>query len=158
MKTLAKKATKWMAAIVIAPISLSLGMAQEVRAAEPACSQNGPMIKNLMALTYRAPCSQKAVPQGLTKKEAKRLAATAESSQDHLKLAIYYRAEADRLEAQAAGYQEAAAAFRRGPVVKNLMAPSTTGRYEFFAKGFRNEAKSDRLLAATHEREAVATL
>ena len=62
------------------------------------------------------------------------------------------------LDAQAAGYEEAAAAYRRGPIAKYLMAPSTPGRYEFLAKGFRNEANSDRLLAASHKKEAVATL
>ena len=158
MKTLPKKATKWMTAIAIALFGLFLGTVREARAAEPACSQNGPMIKNLMALTYRAPCSQAAVPQGLTKKEVKRLTATAESSRDHSKLASYYRTEADRLDAQAAGFEEAATAYRRGPIIKNLMAPSTAGRYEFFAKGLRDEAKSDRVLAASHEREALATL
>jgi hypothetical protein len=116
------------------------------------------MIKNLMALTYRAPCAQAAAPQGLTKNEVKRLTATAESREDHLKLASYYKAEADTLDAQAEGYEEAAAAYRGGPIVKNLMAPSTAGRYEFLAKGFRDKAKSDRLLAASHETEAVATL
>src|SRR6266705_3260324 len=103
MKTLLKKATKWMTAIAIALFGLFLGTVPEARAAEPICSQNGPMIKNLMALTYRAPCSHEAVPQGLTKKEAKRLAATAESREDHLKLVRYYNAEAGRLDAQAAG-------------------------------------------------------
>ena len=57
-------------------------------AAEPAAPQNGPMIKNLMALTYRAP-ARAAVPQGLTKREVKKLAAIAELREDHLKLAGY---------------------------------------------------------------------
>jgi hypothetical protein len=127
---------------------------------EPACSENGPVIKNLMALSYRTPWAV-AVPHGLTKKDAKRLSATAERREDHLKLAAYYKAEADRLDAEAAGYENAAAAYRRAPIAKNLAAPSTPGRYEFFAKGLRNEAKSDRALATSHEevaRDAVATL
>jgi hypothetical protein len=147
MKTLAKNATKWMTAIVIPLFGLFLGTVQEARAAELACSQNSPMVKNLMALSYRAPCAQAAVPQGLTKDKVKRLAATAESREGHLKLVRYYKAQADMLDVQAAGYEEAAAGYRRGPIVKNLMAPSTAGRYEFFAKGFRDKAKSDRALA-----------
>ena len=161
MKTSVKEATKWMTAIAIALVGLFLGTAREVRAAEPACSQNGPMIKNLMALSYRAPCAQKAVPQELTKNDVKRLAATAESREDHLKLARYYKAQADMLDAQAVGYEEAAGVYRRGPIVKNLMAPSTAGRYEFFARGFRDEAESNRALAESQEemaKEAVARL
>jgi hypothetical protein len=64
METLAKEATKWMTAIAIALFGLFLGTVREARAAEPACSQNSPMIKNQMALTYRAPCAEPAVPQG----------------------------------------------------------------------------------------------
>lgn len=127
---------------------------------EPACSENGPVIKNLMALSYRTPCAV-AVPHVLTKKDVKRLTATAERPEDHLKLAAYYKAEADARDAEAAGYEQAAAAYRRAPIAKNLAAPSTPGRYEFFAKGLRNEAKSDRVLATSHEemaRGAVATL
>ena len=73
------------------------------------------MIKNLMALTCRAPSAQAARAQGLTKKDVKRLSATAESPKGHLKLAAYYRAEADPLDTQASGYEEAAAAYWRGP-------------------------------------------
>lgn len=161
MFTSIKHKSKWTMVGAIALFGLFLGTVREARAAEPGCSQNGPMIKNLMALTYRAPCAQASVPQGLTAKQAKRLAATAELREDHLKVARYYNTEADRLNAQAGGYEEAAAAYRRGPFVKNLMAPSTPGRYEFLAKGLRDEAKSDRALAAPHEemaREAVARL
>lgn len=127
-------------------------------AAQPAFSQNGP--NNLMSPTYRAPVAQAAVPQELSRKQVKRLAATAESAADHLKLANYFRAEANSLEARATAYEKAATNLRNGPMVKNLTAPSTPGRYEFIAKGFRDEAKSDRSQAAAHEEMArkVASL
>ena len=126
--------------------------------AVPAFAQNGP--KNLMSPTYRAPVAQAAVPQEPTRKQVKRLAATAESAADHLKLANYFQAEANSLEARAAAYEQAAATLRNGPLVKNLTAPSTPGRYEFIAKGFRDEAKADRSQAAAHEEMAreVASL
>ena len=126
--------------------------------AEPAFSQNGP--KNLMSPTYRAPMAQVAVPQELTRKQVKRLAATAESAADHLKFANYFQAEANSLKARATAYEKAAATLRNGPLVKNLTAPSTPGRYEFIATGFRDEAKSDRSQAAAHEEMAkeVASL
>ena len=126
--------------------------------AEPAFSQNGP--KNLMSPTYRAPIAQAAVPQELTRKQVKRLAATAEAAADHLKLANYFQAEANSPKARATAYEKAAATLRNGPLVQNLTAPSTPGRYEFIATGFRDEAKSDRSRAAAHEEMAreVASL
>lgn len=125
-------------------------------AAEPA-SQNTPMIKNLMALTYRAPAVQAAVPRELTKRDVKKLAATAKSAEDHLKIAGYYNAQADRLEANAAGYEEAAARYQHSPLVKNLMSPTTPGRYAFIAKGYREEASSNRAQAVSHEQMAKNT-
>src|SRR6516164_4452863 len=126
--------------------------------AVPAFAQNGP--KNLMSPTYRAPVAQAAVPQELTRKQVKRLTATAESVADHLRLANYFQAEANSAEARATAYERAAETLRNGPMVKNLTAPSTPGRYEFIAKGFRDEAKSDRSQAAAHEEMAreVASL
>jgi hypothetical protein len=93
--------------------------------------------------------------EGLTDKEAKRLTATAESPTAHLLLAEFYSAKADRLEARAAGYEEAAAAYRNGPAIKNLASPTTAGRYEFFARTMRGEAESNRALATLHEHMAL---
>ena len=159
MKTLHVSKT-WTPVGASALFSLFLGLVANVWAAEPAVSQSGPLIKNPTALTYRAPATITAVPQGLTRREAKKLAATAESRQNHLTLAAYYNADADRLDAKGAACEEAAASYGRGPVIKNLMAPNTAARYEGFAKGFRAEAKADRKLAAYHEQmaTAVATL
>lgn len=150
MRTSIPHVGEWTAAAAIALLGLAW-------AVQPAFSQSGP--KNLAAPTYRAPAAQAAVAQGLTKKEVNRLSATAQTREDHLKVAGYYKAEADKLDAQATGYEEAAATYRRGPNVKNLIAPTTAGRYEFFAKRFREEARSNRALATSHEQmAAVATL
>lgn len=113
-----------------------------------------------MSPTYRAPIAQAAPSRELTRKQVKRLAATAESVADHMKLANYYQAEANSLEARATAYENAAATLRNGPMVKNLTAPGTPGRYEFTAKGFRDEAQFDRSQAAAHEAMAreVASL
>ena len=51
-------------------------------------------------------------------------------------------------------YPEAAAAYRNGSNVKNLMSPTTPGRYEYMAKELREEARSNRQLAAAHEQMA----
>jgi hypothetical protein len=113
-----------------------LAVVQNARAVEPAGSRNSPVI---------------------TRTEVKDLAKTAKSAEDHLKIAKYYNAQADRLEANAAGYEEAAARYRNGPMVKNLMSPTTPGRYDFYAKGFREDASSNRALASSHEEMAKTT-
>jgi len=116
-------------------------------AAKPTPSQ-GPLPKNLASPAYRAPVTQ-AVPE-FTKKDAKRLATAAESAADHMKLANFYRGEAEALDARGAAYEQAASAFRNGPFVKNLAAPTAPARWEFEAKGFREEAASNRARAAAH--------
>ena len=78
----------------------------------------------------------------------------AKTPEDHVRIAAYCKAKAERLDAEAVGYEEAAAAYRHGPVVKNLMAPNTAARYDYMAKGFREEAQSNRELAASREQMA----
>lgn len=151
------QAPKLTKAIPIVLFALMAGTVRNARGAQPDCAQSGPMIKNLMALTYRAPCAQTAAAKEFTRKDARQLAATAESRADHLQLAAYYSAQADRLDSEAVGYEAAAAALRHGPAVKNLTAPTAPARYDYFAKGLRQEAKSNRSLAASHAQAAEQT-
>ena len=123
------------------------------RAAEFAV-ERGPYVKNLMSPTYRAPAAPLTTHKELTKRDIKRLSKTAETRDDHLKIARFWTSEATKLEVRAAGYEQAAAAFRRGPVVKNFTASNTAARWEFVATGLRNEAASDRARAASHEKMA----
>ena len=153
MKNVGVNFTKWTMAVAIAQFSLLLGPVRDARAADVSCPQNAPMVKNLRA--YSSHCiGVPVVPHQLTSKEVKRLTVTAKSANDHLTIAKYYEAEADRLEAQAAGYEEAAAGYRHSPMPKNLMSPTTPGRYDYLAQGFRKEAKSDRALAASQKQMA----
>jgi hypothetical protein len=76
---------------------------------------------------------------------------TAKRPENHAAAAAYYNAEADRLDAEAAAYEKTAAAYRNGPYIKNLMAPNTAARYDYMAKGLREEAQSYRERAALHE-------
>jgi hypothetical protein len=87
-------------------------------------------------------------PQHFTRKQLKKLIATAKSPEDYRKLSRYYTAQANKLDAEAAEYEKTAAAYRNGPYIKNLMAPNTAARYDSFAKSRSEEAKSDRALAA----------
>jgi hypothetical protein len=153
MKHFDANVTKRTTAIAMALFGLLLGGARDARAADADCPTNAPMVKNLMAYSTR--CNGRAVvPQQLTKKEVKHLTAVAKSAEDHLIIAHYYESEADRLDAQGAGYEEAAASYRRSPTAKNLMSPTTAARYEYLARGFREEAKSDRALAASQQQMA----
>jgi hypothetical protein len=78
----------------------------------------------------------------------------AKTPEDHERIAAYYKAKSERLNTEAAEYQEAAMTYRKGPVVKNLPAPNTAARYEYIAEGFREEAKANRKLAASQEQMA----
>lgn len=159
MKNVNASWTKRTTAIAIALFSVMLGSVRDARAADVSCSPNAPMVKNLRA--YSSHCvAPPDAPHQLTRREVKRLTVTARTADDHLTIAKYYEAEADRLDAQAGGYGEAAAHYRYHPEPKNLMSPGTAERYDHLAQGFRKEARSDRALAASQKQmadNAVAT-
>ncbi len=131
---------------------LAAGVIEKPKAAT-GC-RNLPIIKNLTGLKAQRFCDQLPEPKELTKREVKKLAATAKTPEDHLIVAGYYRGAAGALDARAEGYEKAATKLRNGPIEKNLTAPNTAARYEFFAKGFRDEATSHRAVAAAHEEMA----
>jgi hypothetical protein len=81
----------------------------------------------------------------------------AKTPENHLCIAAYYKTMAESLDSQAAGYEQAAATYRNGPVAKNITAPNTAARYESMAKGYRQEARSNREMAASQERMAKDT-
>jgi hypothetical protein len=152
--------TKWTTASAVALFGLLLGSAGDARAADVSCSENGPMVKNMRAYSSRCAGTPAPEPHQLTKKEVKHLTLTAKTAQDHLTIAHYYEAEADRLDSLGAGYEEAAAGYRHNPTAKNLMSPSTPAHYDYLAKGFREEAIADRILASSQEqmaKDAAAT-
>ncbi len=103
--------------------------------------------------------AQAAESKHLSKKQVKTLVATAKSPADHLQLARYYSAEADRLEVEAKEHDELAEVYRKSATsqaaaMKNPMAPNSAGHCEYFAKAVREAAKSARDLAAAHEQMA----
>ena len=141
-------------ALIIGVVAIGVSVPMFAQTGNPSLTRLiGP--KNFVSPTYRGPAVQPVVREGLTNREAKRLAARAKSPADHMKLVEFYTAKAERLDAQAAGYEQAAAAYMNGPKIKNLMSPTTAGQYEFFAKRLRDEANANRALAGSHERMAL---
>lgn len=95
-----------------------------------------------------------AQPKRLTSKEAKTLVLTAKTPADHMRLAGYFKAEADRFEAEAKEHEEMAEAYRNNPLPKNLQGPGTISHCEILVKSGREMAKAARELAAAHEQMA----
>jgi hypothetical protein len=89
-----------------------------------------------------------------SKKETKKHLSARQSGEDHLGLALQYREKAAENDAQGAAYEQAAATYRNGPMIKNLISVTTPGRYEYIAKTYREKATTDRELAASHENMA----
>ena len=95
------------------------------------------------------------MPQAINNdKDLKSALKAAKTPEDHERIAAYCKAKAERLDAQAAGYEQAAVNARNAPVAKNIEAPNTAARYEALAKEFRQEAQSSRELEASNERMA----
>jgi hypothetical protein len=96
----------------------------------------------------------------LTKKQAKALAATAKAPADHMRLAAYYKLEADRLDAEAKDHDDLAQVYRLHPAVlgggKDVGNPQsrTFEHCEATAKSLREAARFMRELATEHEKMA----
>jgi hypothetical protein len=118
--------------------------------------RNGPLEKNLNALNTTLCNTQIAAPRELSMRQLRKLGASLNSPEGHLKLAGYYRNRADRLEARAAAYRNAAARLGQGPQVKNLTAPGTAERYRFLEKQLHDEAVLQRTKADSEDRIAKA--
>jgi len=98
----------------------------------------------------------------LTNKQAKSLAATAETKAEHQKLAAYFESKAANYEAEAKHHEELAEVYRTTGGVslagKNAGVGDltrTSGHCEAIAKSLRDAARSSREIAADHERMAV---
>jgi hypothetical protein len=146
------KLTMTICLLAVSP-QLSTASAQNTATQARPC-RNGPMIKNLMAPGTPACDPAATVSQEPSRRQIKELDRTAKTAEEHLTVSRYYKAEADKLDAEAAAYEQAAASYRQSPSPKNLMAPSTPGRYEYSAKGYREEAKVYRERAALQEQMA----
>ncbi len=93
----------------------------------------------------------------LNKEELKHLVATAETAQDHHRLAEHFTAKAEQLEAEAQEHTELAAQYKANPTIhemKHPMSGQTAGHCDYFATSLRKAAQSARKLASDHEEMA----
>jgi hypothetical protein len=88
----------------------------------------------------------------LTAKEAKALIVSAKTPEDHMKLAAYFRNEAQQLEEKAKYHKEMGKLYSNTPIAKTGMQQHC----EDFAEQASQAAKSDYKLAAEHEKMAEA--
>jgi hypothetical protein len=91
----------------------------------------------------------------LTGKQAKRLESTASTTEDHLRLAAYYRALALKLEGRVRYYEDMAEWYRERPLPFDGKLPvSTQKQAEQWASYFRERADRAVLLTRLHEAKA----
>lgn len=94
----------------------------------------------------------------LSKKELKALIASAKTKDDHQKLADYYKAEIERLRAEAVDHDEMAEAYKKNPNPMAVKHPEAIGEGHCheMARRFREAAAKAQELAAMHEDMAKA--
>ena len=92
----------------------------------------------------------------LSKKEVKALIASARTKEDHLKLADYYKAETERLEAAAKDHDEMAEMYRKNPTPMAVKHPEAIGEGHCheMARRYREAAAKTQQLAAIQEQLA----
>jgi hypothetical protein len=94
-------------------------------------------------------------PTKMSAKKVKELVANAKTSADHLKLATWYKAEADKLEAQANDHEGLADVYKSHSAVlgskTSIPISGSATHCSNLAKSLRDAAKEDRELATEHE-------
>jgi hypothetical protein len=119
------------------------------------------MTRNLvllaMTMSFMTTLATAQTAQTLSKAELKKLTATANTPQDHERLAKHFDAKAAQLEAEAKDHEELAVEYRKNPEghdTKHPMSPLTAAHCEYFAKELRQAAQEARKLAADHREMA----
>jgi hypothetical protein len=89
----------------------------------------------------------------LTKKESRELMMTAKTKADHLRLADYYKAEAERLAEEAKEHQEMALMYKKDPPLIASKHPTEVGEKHCrgIAEGLRKASDQMKALAAMHQ-------
>lgn len=106
-----------------------------------------------LVITMLTAFAQTGSGQKLGKKELHGLLETAKTPQDHQKLAAHYRAEAERLNAEAKEHDEMAAMYKKNPGGPAAKHPAATGEQHCrnIANQYREAAKRMQSLATLHD-------
>src|SRR5262245_60020038 len=106
-----------------------------------------PVVKT-MGLTSAKVCSTSvAAPKPPTRKQVDIRVSTAASPADHRRVAQYYLARADALDAQAVRCEEAAGSLQLNPLASNSAPSGISNKYRFLAHRLHEESKANRALA-----------
>ncbi len=113
-----------------------------------------------LLLIPAAATMQRAVAQAggrLSKKELRDLLTTAKTKADHQKIADHYKAESDRLIAEAKEHEEMAEMYRKNPPLLAAKHPWAVGEKHCrgIAERLRQAAEKATALAAMHEAAAA---
>jgi hypothetical protein len=99
----------------------------------------------------------RAAEPALTKKGLKAAIETAKAPQDHLRIAAYYKGQANRMLAEATEHDELAASYAKAGdphATKHPMAGPTADHCKHFAEAARKAAQASQELAKLHEEMA----
>jgi len=110
----------------------------------------------MMAITV----AQAGEPKSLSSQQVKALVANANTPADHMRLAHYYAAKAEKHEADATEHEALAAEYTRTPRLgasKHPMGPETAEHCKYYAEHCRKAAKEMREMSAAHEKMAKGT-
>ena len=90
----------------------------------------------------------------LTKKELKTAIASAKSAEDHHRIAVYFKEQADQLLAEAKEHDELAALYGKSPNPLAIRVGRSAEHCKYIAEYIRKAAHQDRELAKLHEEMA----
>ena len=96
-------------------------------------------------------------PEKLSKSELRSLIATATTPEQHMRLAQYYEAKAQRYSAESNEHQKMAERFKKNPMMNNdKRVFGTVNHCEYYAQSFKQQAVKMQSLANMQEEMAGA--
>ena len=93
-------------------------------------------------------------PESWTNKDLKQAVSSANTAEDHLRIAQYYKHDADRLDGEAKEHADLADAYKKSPTYeeqKHPMSGRTAGHCQWLSDRYTEMAQKERELAKTHE-------
>ena len=116
--------------------------------------------RSLLLIAFAAGIAFAAEPAPkISKGELKELIASARTTEDHHRLAIYFKEKADMMEKEAVEHEELAQVYFDNPgndEMKRSWSVTTAGHCRTYAKEARKAEAEDRALATAHETMAKA--